>query len=259
MKTRKLETKNRRTIAEMFPNLKTTKLLSIAADAKTVKGQKKGYLTGILYLAPSTQAGLGDLCPKASDGCREACLFRSGRAETFSSINQARIRKTREFMNHRQEFMRALVKDIGRLKRKAKREGLTPVVRLNGTSDISWERIKIEIDGERKTLSELFPEIQFYGYTKNYLRFTKPLPENWHLTFSRSEENEEKAIEVLRKGYNVAVVFDGLPKTWKGAKVINGDETDLRFLDEAGVVVGLKAKGSFGKSDDSGFVVKVAK
>jgi len=239
-----------------FDNIKTTKLLSIAADAKTIKGQKKGYLTGILYLAPATQAGVGDMCPKRSKGCTDSCLYTAGRAVMFSSINQARIRKTREFMNHRQEFMQALVRDIYRLKRKAKREGLTPVVRLNGTSDVSWERIKFvpENGVEKTTLAELFPNIQFYGYTKNPLRF-KRLPDNWHLTFSRSESNDDAVRQVLEQGHNVAVVFNKLPNTWQGKPVVNGDETDLRFLDPSGVVVGLKAKGD-AKADSSGFVVQ---
>ena len=59
---------------------------------------------------------------------------------------------------------------------------------------------------------------------------------------------------------NVAVVFrDKIPKSYKGYEVIDGDDSDLRFLDkfkswETGGIVGLKAKGP-AKKDKSGFVV----
>lgn len=54
-----------------------TKLLSVSADAKTVKGNEYGYLTGILYLAPANLSGY-EVCPKASDGCKAGCLFYAG-------------------------------------------------------------------------------------------------------------------------------------------------------------------------------------
>ena len=88
---------------------------------------------------------------------------------------------------------------------------------------------------------------QFYDYTKNYTRFNKVLPSNYHLTFSRSEINHEIAMDILSKGHNVAMVFDKLPETYNGYKVVNGDETDLRFLDEKNVIVGLKYKKITGK------------
>jgi hypothetical protein len=111
----------------------------------------------------------------------------------------------------------------------------------------------------------MFPDVQFYDYTKNYIRFEKELPANYHLTFSRSETNHDKAMEILSKGFNVAIVFDKLPETFAGYEVINGDENDLRFKDKKGVVVGLKYKkitGSGGAEKnklafESGFVLKV--
>ena len=80
-------------------------------------------------------------------------------------------------------------------------------------------------------------------------------PPNYHLTYSLNEDNYNKAIEVLKNGGNVAVVFrKDLPQNFNGYKVINGDEHDLRYLDEKNVVVGLKAKGK-AKKDTSGFVM----
>jgi hypothetical protein len=114
-----------------------------------------------------------------------------------------------------------------------------------------------------KNIFEIFPDVQFYDYTKNYLRFDKVLPSNYHLTFSRSETNGDKAMELLSRGVNVAIVFDKLPETYGGFKVINADETDLRFLDEkGGVICGLKYKKMTGKGAnnalafESGFAIR---
>ncbi len=227
----------------------STQLLSIGHDAKTVKGEKQGFLTGILYLAPSDMAGQGiNTCANASAGCRAACLFTAGRAKMFPMINQARIRKTRALFADRAAFVAQLVKDIEALIRKAKRESLTPCVRLNGTSDLPWLSIE---------LAQRFPEIQFYDYTKHPNAWQRTLP-NYHITFSNSETNLLDCFAALEHGLNVAAVFpvskkQSLPETWHGYKVINGDISDLRFGDEKGVVVGLKAKG-LAKKDVSGFV-----
>jgi len=133
-------------------------------------------------------------------------------------------------------------------------------IRLNGTSDLSWEKFKVK---DNKSIIELFPQVQFYDYTKNYIRFSRVLPLNYHLTFSRSEVNDDKVEELLSQGHNVAVVFDKLPETFKGYKVVNGDLSDLRFKDEKNVVVGLKYKQMTGKGADnqkafkSGFALKI--
>jgi hypothetical protein len=212
-------------------------------NTKTVKGEKLGYMTFILHFAPATLSGF-QVCPMASEGCTDACLNTSGRGR-FASIQEARIRKTRWFFEDRESFMDALVKDIHAAIRKADRENMIPVFRLNGTSDIRWETVSVW--GYRNVM-ELFPQVQFYDYTK--LPNRRDLPANYHLTFSRSESNEH----MIPQGMNVAVVFDTLPDTFMGRKVIDGTDTDLRFLDPQGVVVGLLAKGK-AKKDTSGFVI----
>jgi hypothetical protein len=212
-------------------------------NAKTPKGTKQGYLTGILYLAPATLSGV-NLCPWSSPGCRQACLNTAGRGR-FDSIQEARILKTLHFLNNRAGFIEQLRDDIKALERKAKREGLIPVVRLNGTSDVLWERIAPELFTE-------FSHIQFYDYTKSPIGVRTDLPANYHLTQSYTETSYEFSM-VER---NIAIVFSKeLPETYQGFKVINGDETDLRFLDPKNCVVGLKAKGQ-AKKDTSGFVVQ---
>lgn len=224
-------------------------LLSVGTDAKTSKGEAFGWSTAILYLAPAREAGRGDVCANRSAGCTAACLFSAGRGK-FSNVKSARIRKTRLFFDDVAEFKRQLFADISAFVASCERNGKRACVRLNGTSDISWERLGV---------FAAFPSIQFYDYTKSPIRAlqaaARSIAPNYHLTFSRSESNEANALDVLRAGGNVAVVFaSALPSAWQGFPVVNGDESDLRFLDARNVVVGLKAKGD-AKRDASGFVV----
>ena len=128
-----------------------------------------------------------------------------------------------------------------------------------------------EFDG--LTIFEAFKEVQFYDYTKAPISKRQNLPENYHLTYSYSEDTTPEMIaDNIANGRNVAVVFNvckydnrkschnkckcSLPTTWMGYKVISGDDSDLRFNDDIGVIVGLKAKGK-AKHDNSGFVVKI--
>jgi len=227
----------------------TKNLLSVDTNAKTVKGQKRGFMTGILYLAPDRLSGLINVCVHASDGCRQTCLYSAGRG-AFTSVQKARIAKTAHYVKDRQAFLATLTENVASVIRKAKAKRMHPVIRLNGTSDIGWERYSV---------IQAFKTTRFYDYTKNYDRMLAfldgKLPSNYSLTFSRSEANESQCLEVLKRGGNVAVVFrKSLPTHWHGYPVINGDENDLRFLDPKGVVVGLTAKGK-AKTDTTGFVV----
>ena len=224
--------------------------LFTTGNPKLMKGEKKGYLSFVLHLAPADLSG-HNTCPKATEGCKMACLNTAGRGGIFKKgestnvIQQARIRKTKMFYENRAEFLAQLESDIKAGVKQAEKQGLIPAFRLNGTSDISWEKYGI---------IEKFPNVQFYDYTKIRGRKVSHLP-NYHLTFSRAESNEMDARLAASSGMNVAVVFKkDLPATYFGKKVINGDDTDLRFLDERGVIVGLKAKGK-AKKDASGFVV----
>jgi hypothetical protein len=217
-------------------------------NAKTTKGESLGVLTAILYLAPSDLSGV-DLCPKASAGCRAACLFTAGRG-AFQNVKDARMRKTLQFLEDKQRFVETIAAEIDKAKRKAERLGLKLAVRLNGTSDIVWER---------HGLMSRHADVQFYDYTKIAARFRRELPKNYDLTFSRSESNDAECLDVLRRGGRVAVVFNtkrggDLPQSWRGFPVIDGDDHDVRFLDRGGVVVGLRAKGK-ARHDNSGFVV----
>ena len=224
------------------------KLLGIDTNSKTIKGQKFGYMTGIIYLAPSIESGK-NLCAHASEGCKAACLFTAGRGR-MSNVKNARIAKTKFFIENRSVFLAQLEKEIGSLVKKAKKNGMTPVLRLNGTSDLPWENLGV---------IQKFPSVQFMDYTANPKRAISflrgELPSNYHLTFSRKESNQAQTELLASMGMNIAAVFATMPEKYLGKPVINGDESDLRFLDAKGVIVGLKAKGK-AKKDTSGFVIK---
>ena len=225
------------------------KLLGIS-NTKTLKGEKQGYRTYIMHLAPSTLSGY-QVCPMASLGCSTACLNLSGMGR-FSNVQAARIAKTRHFFEDRPAFMQQLVREVRSAVKSSQKVGLTPVFRLNGTSDIRWEMIPVLGDAlptAYANIMMMFPQVQFYDYTKIPNR--RNVPSNYHLTFSRSETNHQ---DVILSQNNVAVVFDVLPATYLGRTVIDGTETDLRFLDPQNVVVGLKANGK-AKQDTSGFTV----
>ena len=241
---------------------KFTKFFS-TDSAKAIKADKYGWLNAINYMAPHDTAGVGNLCPDASEGCKALCLgMYSGQAAMVSDlengtnvVRESRIAKSQYFMNERHAFMGEMADHIRAMIRNAAREDKRLAVRPNGSSDIAFEYIK-GYNGQ--TLPEQFPEIQFIDYTKNLKRILNPnRPSNYHLTFSLSETNMHEAIHVLANRKNVAVVFgDGLPDTFMGYRVIDGTEHDLRHLDPQPVIVGLDPKGKKAKADTSGFVVR---
>ena len=228
----------------------TYKLLSVNADSKTIKSNKAGFLTGILYLAPYDLSGV-NLCPFAKVAqCHVACLNTAGRGGFDDRVKNARLRKAKLFNENRGEFMAQLIDDINKLQVEAKKKNLQPVIRLNGTSDIEWENIRI---GEYN-IFELFPQLQFYDYTKNPNR--KGLPKNYDLTFSYSGVQSFIKFnrQALANNMRVATVFKILPAQFMGREVINGDEHDARFIEDKNVIIGLKAKGK-ARQDKTGFVI----
>ena len=230
---------------------KSKRLLNIDNNAKTIKGQKLKVMTAILYLAPAKSSGF-NTCPMASKGCAASCLNTAGRGQ-MNSVQLGRINKTKWYFLERESFLIQLKKEIRAHVNRCKIKGFTPAIRLNGTSDISWER---------HNLFNEFKEVQFYDYSKIYKRAikwaNKKYPKNYHLTYSLNEDNKKEAMQVLKRGGNVSVVFRNkkLPKKFKGFKVINADESDVRFKDPKNVIAGLYAKGK-ARYDQSGFVQDV--
>ena len=240
------------------------KLIGVGSNAKTIKGDGSEYETAILYMTPYKVAVDGktfNSCAMAEQAsCIDGCLNTAGRAgiiktgETTNTIQLARLRKAQWFYRDRVGFMSQLVQDIAKHEKSCKKRGITPCVRLNGTTDIRWELIKCD---NGQSIFEVFPDVQFYDYTKIANRKVKA--KNYHLTWSYSGASSDYAKlmdKALSNGQNVAVVFrnKSLPKHFNGVSVINGDKDDMRFLDPTGVVVGLYAKGA-ARKDTSGFVV----
>lgn len=235
---------------------KRKKVLSVNADAKTSKGTALNFLTGILYLAPSDISGY-QVCPLAKKaGCENPCLYTAGRG-AFTATQIARINKTKRFFEDRENFFLDLAFSIHALIRQAKREGKTPLVRLNGTSDIAWENVPFL---GHANIFECFTDVQFYDYTKIPTR--KNIPANYDLTFSYS--GLASFAPIVRKASlndklaRIAVVFDkvqNIPAQFLGRDVVGGDNSDVRHLDGRGMVVALYAKGK-AKKDTSGFVVR---
>lgn len=250
-------------------------LIRSGNNAKTIKGDGE-YETAIMYLAPFKLAGF-NVCPMAEQaGCIKGCLNTAGRGQ-MNNVQLARINKTKRYLASRAAFMAELVDNLEAFVRYCQRKGVKPAVRLNGTSDIQWE-VAHPVQITRRTevgnyvvsygsIFEAFPEIQFYDYTKIYKRVYRELPANYSLVLSYSEANPAYADAIIKAhdetGANVAVVFRtkelrddyvGTPHGFLEIPVIDGDETDMRFLDPKGVIVGLYAKGQ-AKKDESGFVV----
>ena len=233
------------------------KLLTVG-NPKVMKGMTQGYMTYILHLAPSDLSGYGNTCPKATAGCKAACLNTAGRGGMFkpggtNTIQQARKRKTILFFTDRRQFMIDLFADIRAAIKQSEKKGMIPVFRLNGTSDLAWEKYTLN----EQTVFEAFPNVQFYDYTKILGRKVSGI-KNYHLTFSAADGNDADVEKAIAAGMNVATVFglkktQPMPEAYLGRAVFNGDDSDLRFLDPKGVIVGLYMKGK-AKKDTSGFV-----
>jgi hypothetical protein len=242
------------------------KSLLTTSNPKTLKGLKQGYATAIMHLAPSTLSGR-NVCSHATAGCIAACLNTAGHggigldANGLNSVQVARIQRTRLFTRDRETFMSRLRDEITAHVRKCERYGLKPAVRLNGTSDLPWENIRC---GQHANVFARFPDVTFYDYTKVPARLRRraaAIP-NYSLTFSLAESNEQHARDAIAAGMNVAAVFavrkgKPLPASYWDVPVIDGDVSDLRFMDARGVIVGLRAKGR-GINDRSGFVRAVS-
>lgn len=242
------------TIAEAKRKTGLSYIGGVNTSAKIKKNLKLNHMTYIIYLAPASESGY-NVCHNSTPECRRGCLSTSGRAAMDINSGQnrimnARIKKTKLFIDHQDFFMDWVIQEISRYYKQAQNKGHEFSIRLNGTSDINW----VEIKRNGKNLFELFPDVQFYDYTKDPSRFWT-LPENYHLTFSYSGRNTVICEKLLAKGYNIAVVFNvknesELPKKFMGYPVFNGDLSDLRSADDKGIIIGLKWKNIANKEDN---------
>ena len=233
---------------------KPQKKLLGSSSYKMKKSGKFKYLSEILHLAPSNIGGV-NICANASPVCIDLCLNTSGRGQ-MNIVQKSRLNKKYYFLADRQKFLNHLDREIKLSYERAKRKKLKYTVRLNGTSDLPFERYKLE---NGLNLMENNPNVQFIDYTKisNRLDKKNKIPKNYNLTYSQAENNLDNVKKILKTKYNIATVFrKKLPKKWLGRKVIDGDVSDLRHLDPKKVVVGLRAKGKAIKNFN-GFVQDV--
>jgi hypothetical protein len=235
----------------VLPSYKPVK--NLLSDGSTNNKTAKNEIpTFILYLAPADIIGTHNLCPMASDGCKKACLYSAGRGK-FSNVQQSRINKAKFWAYDRENFYIQLANELMNIFDKSLKTGQKYAIRLNGTSDIDHLHLLKKYSGI-DFLDPFYSSLLFYDYTKNINHIKKYINTSYKITFSRSEINDKQVNEVLNSGGNVAIVFNQLPETYKGYKVINGDLTDLRYFDPKNVVIGLIAKGD-AKKDKSGFVI----
>lgn len=238
----------------------TYKLIGVGTNAKTIKGDGSEYLTAILYMTPwkvMVDNRSYNSCPMAEQAkCIDACLYTAGRGK-MSNVMAARQRKAEWFYSDRDGFMKQLYQDVTKFEAYCVKRNIKPVIRLNGTTDIRWENVWIK----GKSIMELFPNVQWYDYTKISNRKVRHIP-NYHLTWSYSGANPKYAAGLdaaLQAGMSVAVVFRDVytKPTWRGIPVVDGDKDDLRFTDPKSHIVKLYAKGA-AKKDTTGFVQEVA-
>ena len=222
----------------------------LSSSLKTEKCRSVGVLAKVLFLTP------GVFCSHATAGCLAACLGHSSGRMQMPTHALARDRRTALYVRNKKLFLQMLTVELSQLHAEARRLGLVPAVRLNGSSDISWDRLHPE-------LFEEFSDIHFFDYTKIPARMEGFIldpnwPSNYHLTFSAQANNHVQARDFLNHGGTVAVVFwPDIPQFYWDTPVIDGDKHDARFLDQAGSIVGLNAKGK-AKLDQTGFTVLTA-
>jgi hypothetical protein len=246
-------------------------LSGLNTNPKVAKNGKLGVQTAVMHLAPGDMSG-HEVCPKRSPGCSAACLHFAGSPAFLTGKTKSRIARTKLFFADRNLFMNILVLEIAEHIAKAANDNMEPAVRLNATSDIVWERkkftlmeetkkelnkINVKMDLSAYSVITMFPTTSFYDYTAISGRITEG---NYHLTFSLKEQNMNEAFAALRGGMNVAAVFPykQIPAMFMGVPVIDGDAHDYRPADPKHVIVGLKAKGTRGRADNSGFVYRVS-
>ena len=224
----------------------TIRQLLAAGDSNTklAKSNKSQdvYKTFGLTLAPAGLADVGNMCGNNSIACTNHCLDGSGMRAVWQNIHLSKIARSWLFKYYRSWFIDKLASELHNKQSHAKRNNYIAAVRLNVMTDWPYETTGI---------IDQFPDIQFYDYSKHSKRAGLLRPNYW-VTFSRSESNQRATRAALRAGHNVAVVFADsnggprrplqLPESYKGYQVIDGDQTDLRFMDPRGVVVGLKLK-----------------
>jgi len=231
------------------------KLITIDSS-KITKGKSwDNAWPAVSYMSPATESvpyGGVNMC--ANYGfCAEVCVGNKSGRMVMPKNKAARVNRTLRYLNDRENFLLDYAREIDAHVRRCKRKGYAPAFRPNGATDRRDLGLWVV-----NYCKKHHPEARVYDYTK--------LPpkkiDGYHLVYSYSERPEAlpTALKYLADGGTVAVCFSvkrhgALPETWNGYPVIDGDKSDARFLDNPGVVVGLRIKGSFKKAANNPFVV----
>lgn len=228
-------------------------------STKHEKAYKFKEMVYTIYFAPAKMSGY-EVCPRRTEECTLLCLNESGRNKMDTkknTINNSRIKKTKLFFEEREFLVRWIIDEIKNSKKKAESEGYRFSVRLNNTSDLNPETFYIDDNGTKRNLLQLFPDVQFYDYTKvgNRINLVEKYP-NYDITFSYSGHNMDECKFMLENGCRVAMVFNKVPDEYMGYKVIDGDQYDMRYLDDKNVIVGLKFKRVRNKLTENKFVIQ---
>ena len=261
--------------------------LFTVGNPKILKGVKKGYMSIVLMLSPAYLSGR-EVCAFRTDGCTRACLNTAGQGGIVKGgakqteevirksnvVQQARVLRTDMLYEKTpgktstpvvtEAFGSLMIHDIKQLVDFCDKYNITPSVRLNGTSDLLWEKMPVHA---KRNIMAWYPKVKFYDYTKYPLASRMEHPKNYFLNYSLNEDPESprRAHQYLIAGMNAVAVFSTrrgrpLPRTWKISgqtfKVIDGDLHDLRFIDPSPAIVGLRAKG-FAQGDTTGFVIRL--
>lgn len=261
LNTSKLANGTREQMDDYLARTQSFSAITVGMDAKTSKGEKLGVRTAVTYLAPYTLSGQNVCAMAELANCHEPCLFTAGRG-AMSSVMCSRTMRTLIVQQYPEAFLAQLRKELIAHCKACARDGIVPAYRPNGTSDIRWERW----EAWRDLMAELVAEygLRVYDYTKIPNR---NVPTWYDLTYSysgsigyrpfvnRAITNGERLAVVFRTRAMVQQLLDN-GGTFNGLKVVDGDDTDVRFYDPKNCVVALYAKGR-AKRDQSGFVVDI--
>ena len=177
------------------------------------KGAKSTNPEYILYLAPVREAGTSvDMCPRAThgpNGCASSCLYTAGRGK-FASIRAGRVARTRFMVTYPAHFLVMVAGNLKAIAKRSRNAGTSPWVRLNGTSDVPWERSQA---GRQLIRYGQSLGIGFGDYTKFPAaeRDREPYP-SYMLARSAwpTQKSAEEVIELWRSGESVSVVVDDI-------------------------------------------------